>query len=84
MRHHSAVELTRPSAGWRLEAPGASTTPGRPQRDALLGPEVSTRTNAGLERLERLAASRFEELGPASTSRLGTLWAGLDADAARA
>ena len=71
VRHHSAVELIDRAAAAGLVARKADSEDGRTVRIAL--------TADGKKRLERLAASHLEELDRL-TSRLHTLWAGLDAD----
>ena len=71
MRHHSAVELIDRAVAAGLVIRQADSEDARTVRIVL--------TNAGRERLERLAASHLEELDRL-TSRLHTLWAGLDAD----
>ena len=71
VRHHSAVELIDRAVTAGLVARQADSEDGRTVRIAL--------TTDGKKRLERLAASHLEELDRL-TSRLHTLWAGLDAD----
>ena len=71
VRHHSAVELIDRAVAAGLVIRQADSEDARTVRIVL--------TNAGRERLERLAASHLEELDRL-TSRLHTLWAGLDAD----
>lgn len=71
VRHHSAVELIDRAVAAGLVIRQADSEDARTVRIVL--------TNTGRERLERLAASHLEELDRL-TSRLHTLWAGLDAD----
>jgi len=71
VRHHSAVELIDRAVSAGLVTRRADSQDGRTVRIAL--------TADGRERLERLAAAHLEELDR-MTSRLHTLWAGLDAD----
>jgi DNA-binding MarR family transcriptional regulator len=71
VRHHSAVELIDRAVAAGLVARQADSEDARTVRIAL--------TADGKKRLERLAASHLEELDRL-TSRLHTLWAGLDAD----
>ena len=71
VRHHSAVELIDRAVAAGLVARQADSEDGRTVRIVL--------TADGKKRLERLAASHLEELDRL-TSRLHTLWAGLDAD----
>ena len=71
VRHHSAVELIDRAVTAGLVARQADSEDGRTVRIVL--------TADGKKRLERLAASHLEELDRL-TSRLHTLWAGLDAD----
>ena len=72
VRHHSAVELIDRAVAAGLVTRRADSEDGRTVRIAL--------TADGRERLERLAAAHLEELDR-MTSRLHTLWSGLDADA---
>ena len=71
VRHHSAVELIDRAVAAGLVARQADSEDARTVRIAL--------TADGKKRLERLAASHLEELDRL-TSRLNTLWAGLDTD----
>ena len=71
VRHHSAVELIDRAVAAGLVARQADSEDARTVRIAL--------TADGKKRLERLAASHLEELDRL-TSRLHTLWAGLDTD----
>ena len=71
VRHHSAVELIDRAVAAGLVARQADSEDARTVRIVL--------TADGKKRLERLAASHLEELDRL-TSRLHTLWAGLDAD----